>query len=98
MLHPVLYYKQFDKSNEKEVKLLDNNIIIFDYSKLLGKIKENYGTQEHFASAIGIGRTALNQRLNNKVQFTPAQMRNIGKLLGISEKEYYSFFFTEKVR
>lgn len=73
-------------------------IITFDYSKLLGRIKEKYGTHEKFAAAIGISRTALSQRLNNRVQFTPLEMRKIAKLLDIGEKEYYAFFFTEKVR
>ena len=41
----------------------------FDYSYLRGFIKEYFGTQEVFAKFLGIGRTALSERLNGNVPF-----------------------------
>jgi transcriptional regulator with XRE-family HTH domain len=48
--------------------------MVWDYSKLRGKIKEKYGTQEAFASAIGISATSLSLKLNNEREFTQAEM------------------------
>ena len=35
---------------------------MFDYSKLRGRIKEIFGTQDAFADAVGIGRVSLSKR------------------------------------
>ncbi|WP_143099204.1 DUF739 family protein [Anaeromicropila populeti] len=32
------------------------SVVLYDYSRLLGKIKELYDTQEDFATALGIGQ------------------------------------------
>ena len=46
---------------------------MFDYSKLRGRIKEKYDTQDAFADAIGIGRVSLSKRLNNQLELTFSQ-------------------------
>ena len=38
----------------------------FNYSKLKGRIKEKYGTQENFAKAIGKTRTTTSFKINGK--------------------------------
>lgn len=70
----------------------------FDYSKLLGKIKEVYRTQQRFAADLNMSRTSLSQRLNNKIEFTPKEIVKISKMLGIPSNEYCSHFFTKKVQ
>ena len=69
----------------------------FDYSKLLGRIKEYGYTQEDVAKAIGINKGTLNAKLNNKNSFTINESANICRLLDISKHEIGAFFYAEKV-
>ena len=71
----------------------------FKYNKLLGKIKEIYGTQEEFAMALGIGRVSLSQRLNNQLDFSQSEVYRSIRLLGIPKDKVCLYFFqsnTEK--
>ena len=70
----------------------------FDYSKLRGKIKELYGTQDNFAKALGIGRVSLSQRLNNTLEFTQKEINVSCDLLKINKEDVSKYFFTEKVQ
>ena len=69
----------------------------WDYSKLRGKIKEVFGTQDQFAIAIGIGRVSLSQRLNNQLEFTQDEMFKSCDALNIDYVEIPTYFFTLKV-
>lgn len=69
----------------------------FDYSKLKGKIKECYDTQENFTKALGLSRTSLNQRLNNRLEFSQREILKTCKLLNINEDKIKEYFFTIKV-
>jgi len=69
----------------------------YNYSKLLGKIKEVYGTQEKFAEALGIGRVSLSQRLNCKLEFSQNEMNRSIELLGLNKAEIPLYFFTLRV-
>lgn len=69
----------------------------FDYSKLKGKIKEVYNTQDKFALALGIGRVSLSQRLNNYLDFSQAEIYRSCEVLGIEESKIPEYFFTIKV-
>ena len=51
------------------------DVIIYDYSKLLGRIKEKYGTRENLVKEITISSTSLNLRLNNKLKFYHQYMK-----------------------
>lgn len=70
----------------------------FDYSKLRGKIKEVFGTQDNFAKALGIGRVSLSQRLNNYLDFSQEEIDKAYKLLNLSKEEIPRYFFTTKVQ
>lgn len=65
----------------------------WNYSKLRGKIKEIFGTQEAFAEALGIGRVSLSQRLNNLLEFTQDEMFKACELLKISTCDISDYFF-----
>lgn len=65
----------------------------WNYSKLRGKIKEIFGTQEAFAEALGIGRVSLSQRLNNLLEFTQDEMFKSCELLKISTCDIPDYFF-----
>ena len=42
----------------------------FDYSTLRGRIREKFGTEGNFASAIGMNPSTLSQKLSNKLEFS----------------------------
>ncbi|MCC8014690.1 MAG: DUF739 family protein, partial [Eubacterium sp.] len=69
-----------------------------DYSKLRGKIKEKFNTQDNFAKMLGIGRVSLSQRLNNQLEFSTAEILRAIKLLGLSEKDIPEYFFVQLVQ
>lgn len=71
--------------------------IKFDYSKLIGKIKENFNNREDFAKLIPISLNSLSKKLNNKVPFTSVEIFNIMKILNIDFNEVSVYFYTIKV-
>lgn len=72
--------------------------VVFDYSKLKGRIKEVYDTQENFIKALGIGRSTLSQRLNNQSQFSQKEILKTCELLSIDKSKINDYFFTIKVQ
>ena len=71
--------------------------MIFDYSKLRGRIVEKYGTQSEFAKAFGISDNSMSRKLNNKNSFSVDDIIKITHMLDIQSKDVSSYFFTEKV-
>lgn len=69
-----------------------------DYKILKLKIKEVYDTQEAFSKAMGMSKTALNQRLNNAVEWKSPEIAKACELLSIDLSEAYLYFFTAKVQ
>lgn len=70
----------------------------FDYSKLLGRIKEFGKTQEEFASAIGISATTLSLKLNGRAFFTQREMDKACAALELDKTEVGAYFFAPKVQ
>lgn len=70
----------------------------FNYSKLKGRIKEVYNTQENFANAIGLSLTSVSNKLNNKIQWTQKEIDNACAALKIDDCEISSYFFTVEVK
>jgi hypothetical protein len=69
----------------------------YDYSKLKGKIKEKFGTQEDFAKALSISNTSLSYKITSKRQWTQNEIKKACELLGIEGREIRAYFFTLKV-
>lgn len=69
----------------------------FNYSKLRGKIREVYGTQDKFADAMGLSYTSVSAKLNNKVEWSQKEINKASNLLGIKDKEVFLYFFTLEV-
>lgn len=69
----------------------------FDYSRLLGRIKEFGYTQESLAKETGITKATMNLKLNNKAFFTQPEIEKIRKILRITRDEIGAYFFTLKV-
>lgn len=67
----------------------------FNYSKLLGRMRECGVTQERLADFIGIAPTTLSAKLNNKGNFTTIEIDCICKVLDISKDEIGIYFFAE---
>ena len=72
--------------------------VVFDYSKVRGKIKEVFGTQSAFASAMEMSPVSLSEKLNNKVQFSQKEIDKACVLLQIAKEEIPIYFFTPKVK
>lgn len=67
------------------------------YSKLRGKIREMYGTNANFATAMSMDLSTLSLKLNNK---TPWKREEIEKACGVLEipiEDVYLYFFTKKL-
>lgn len=70
----------------------------FDYSKLLGRIRELGYTQNRLAKHIGIAVSSMCLKLNNKAFFTQPEIEKIRNVLCISDEEIGVYFFTQKVQ
>ena len=70
----------------------------YNYSKLRGRIVEKYGTASAFADALGIHKTQLSAKLNNKVDITKQDISTWSDLLNISMEDYGTYFFTKEVK
>lgn len=69
----------------------------YDYSKLLGRMRESGYTQAMLAKAIGISETSLNLSLNNKRDFDQDEMIRSCDTLGIPIEQISEYFFTHKL-
>lgn len=72
-------------------------MINYDYSKLRGRIKEKFGTQENFAEAIKIGTVSLSKRLNCSLEFSQNEINRAVDVLSIPRESITEYFFTIEV-
>ena len=68
-----------------------------DYSKLLGRITEKFGTQAEFANSMGISERSISLKLNNKVSWKDSEISKAVDILELNPKDIQSYFFTHKV-
>lgn len=71
--------------------------IQFDYSKLLGRIREKGLTQEQVATHIGIAPATLSLRFSGQGYFRQPEIKKMCQLLEIREEEIGAFFYKVKV-
>jgi len=69
--------------------------MIYDYSKLLGAIKEKYGTQFRFANAVQISERSLSLKLNGKRDWKQKEIIKACIALNINYSEIPTYFFAE---
>jgi len=69
----------------------------FNYSKLRGRIREVFGTQDRFAAAMGRSDTSISQKLNNKSEWTQKEINRAVEVLGIDDVDVSAYFFAQKV-
>ena len=70
----------------------------FDYSKLLGRIVEKYGTQARFSKALGLSEHSLSLKLNSIRGFKQSEISRVCDILEIEHSEIPVYFFTLKVQ
>ena len=73
-------------------------VLQYDYSKLRGKIKEVFGTQESFAEAMCISKATISYKLNGLVEWTQEEMEKAIEILAIPLEEIHIYFFSKKLR
>lgn len=69
----------------------------FDYSTLRGRIREKFGTEGNFASAIGMNPSTLSQKLSNKLEFSQEDILASMKALDAGSDCIVPYFFTPKI-
>ncbi len=69
----------------------------FDYSLLVGRIKQEFKTQIKFAEALGIENQRLSRILNNKAALPNSLSVKMMQLLGIENEEAPDYFFKLRV-
>lgn len=65
----------------------------FNNKKLAGRIKERFGTQKAFASAIGVSESTVSRYLKGEHEWDGKSMIKAVRALKIPNKEIESYFF-----
>lgn len=72
--------------------------LVYDYSKLNGRIKEKFGTQSAFALAVGLSERSLSLKLSSARGWKQEQIMRAIDTLGLKQKDIQPYFFTVKVQ
>lgn len=72
--------------------------VVFDYTKLRGRIRERFGSERAFAEALCASQQTVSAKLNNKTLFTQEEIRTACTVLQIKTADIPTYFFTEKVQ
>ena len=65
----------------------------YNYSKLLGRIKEKGYTQASLCEEIRMNRSAFTERINSKRSFRQGEIESICGVLDIEHEEISRYFF-----
>lgn len=68
-----------------------------DYLNLLGRIRARGMTQSDVAQKMGISPTTLNKKLRGHTDFTQTEIRDLCRVLAISDAEIPAYFFAAKL-
>ena len=73
---------------------------MFDYSKLVGRIIEKFGSRKAFAKAYGISENSMSRKLLGKDSITINDIMKMSKpeFLDIEANDIPAYFFTQKVQ
>lgn len=69
-----------------------------NYSKLIGKIVEVFGTQRNFAEKMGLSERSVSLKLHGKVGWKQGEIAQACGLLKISDTEIPAYFFALDVQ
>lgn len=73
---------------------------MFDYSKLIGRIIEKFGTRKAFAKAVGFSENTISKKLSGKMTITTDDIVKWSSkdFLDIVDKDIPEFFFAKQVQ
>lgn len=71
--------------------------VIFDYSKLKGRIIEKFGIQSKFAAANQLSDRSISLKLNNEVSLSQEEILKWCSILEIENVDIPTYFFGKKV-
>lgn len=71
--------------------------MVFNTSKLRGRIIEKYGTIGKFAESVGCSTNTISNYLTGSTNLSQDKILQWCDLLDIKEKEIPAYFFTQKV-
>lgn len=71
--------------------------MVYDYSKLLGKITEQFGTQYNFAIAMGLSERSISLKLNGKTSWRDSDIEKAMSVLHADVRDIPDYFFRKKV-
>ena len=66
----------------------------YNYSKLLGRIVEKFGTQANFAEKLGLSERSMSLKLNGRVGWKQTEISKACEILEILPAEIPAYFFT----
>ena len=72
----------------------------FDYSKLIGRIVEKFGSRKAFAEACGFSENTMSQKLSGKMSITTNDIVKWSspELLDIDNNDIPQYFFANRVQ
>lgn len=70
---------------------------IYNYAKLIGRMRECGETQRSIAKKIGICECSINLSLNNKRNFRQDEISKICNVLNVDSSQIEEYFFTQKL-
>ena len=65
----------------------------YNYSKLLGRIVEKFGTQYKFAEAMGVSERTVSLKLNGRIDWKQSEIEKACEILNIGKSEICEYFF-----
>lgn len=67
--------------------------MVYDYSKLLGKIKEMCGSQAVFSALMDLSERTVSLKLHNKIEWKQSEIIRACEILKIKKNEIVLYFF-----
>lgn len=71
---------------------------MYDYSKLLGRIVEKFGSQVKFANVMNMSERTVSLKLNSKVEWKQGEIAKACEKLEILDEDIPAYFFALKVQ
>ena len=72
--------------------------MLYNYSKLKGRIIEKCGSQAVFAQMMGISARTISLKLNNKIYFKQSEIKKAQDILDLGNDEIQDYFFDNLVQ
>lgn len=78
----------------KNLKCKGVDTMVYDYSKLNGKIVEVFGTRGKFAEQMNLSERTISLKLNNKIPWKQTEIQRAMEILNFQVEEIQDYFFT----